>query len=648
MNGILQSKAANVSMANRKVTLYEMADGVPVTLAEAVTDGSGAFVFPDTPYGHFRWASTSSSDQIILMVIIGTTKPPDGWKLNELTTVAACYAGAQFISARNGSVSFAGTPFQLAIVAAMNANLVDVATGSLSSVMTSSPNGGETDICPKLLSLANLVTTWVEDPAAFDAILSELAAMPDGTQPDDTIDALACIARNPATSIDGIYVDSQKSSAYGPALQYKPNDWTVVVKVNDSGSPDNSQMFGGPGSLVFDNQGRAWIPNNVTQGGGFSAPYSIVLDMSGRPATRSDGTRMSPLTGGGIYGAGLGVAVDNQQNAWIGDFGWGGEDYWPAGSVSVFDPNGNALSPDGNGNGTGGFTQGGVSRIQGTMVDDQQNVWMACYGNGKVVVYRGILTPDGYRTSIPPTSYATYQGPKSCEPFCIAFAADGSAWATNSHTTSSGIVHLTLNSSSTLESSPQIDVGQTLKGIVIDSSDYIWVASGGDDTVYVFDSEGNKVGAYQGGGIEGPWGIALDGDDNLWVGNFGPIRPGTNFDGCLSQLAGAKATGHAFGSALTPQYGYRLRTGGSPVTLHDGTPLYGKDGPECKFPMMRTTGLNIDAAGNVWTCNNWKPDFDFDIGLGTPGKGDGNPGGDGMLIWVGLAKPVQRSINTKQ
>jgi hypothetical protein len=48
--------------------------------------------------------------------------------------------------------------------------------------------------------------------------------------------------------------------------------------------------------------------------------------------------------------------------------------------------------------------------------------------------------------------------------------------------------------------------------------------------------------------------------------------------------------------------------------------------------MMRTTGVNIDAAGNVWTCNNWKPNFDND----TAG---GNPGGDGMLIWVGLAKP---------
>jgi hypothetical protein len=48
--------------------------------------------------------------------------------------------------------------------------------------------------------------------------------------------------------------------------------------------------------------------------------------------------------------------------------------------------------------------------------------------------------------------------------------------------------------------------------------------------------------------------------------------------------------------------------------------------------MMRTTGATVDAAGNVWTCNNWKPDFDNDT-IG------GNPGGDGILIWIGLAKP---------
>jgi hypothetical protein len=42
----------------------------------------------------------------------------------------------------------------------------------------------------------------------------------------------------------------------------------------------------------------------------------------------------------------------------------------------------------------------------------------------------------------------------------------------------------------------------------------------------------------------------------------------------------------------------------------------------------------INQAGNVWALNNWKPSFDVDIAPEV-----GNPGGDGVVIFVGLAKP---------
>jgi hypothetical protein len=47
--------------------------------------------------------------------------------------------------------------------------------------------------------------------------------------------------------------------------------------------------------------------------------------------------------------------------------------------------------------------------------------------------------------------------------------------------------------------------------------------------------------------------------------------------------------------------------------------------------MMRQTASAIDRAGNLWTVNNWKPDLDVDITV--------NPGGDGIVIFVGLAPP---------
>jgi len=39
----------------------------------------------------------------------------------------------------------------------------------------------------------------------------------------------------------------------------------------------------------------------------------------------------------------------------------------------------------------------------------------------------------------------------------------------------------------------------------------------------------------------------------------------------------------------------------------------------------------IDRAGNIWTINNYKPNFTVDIVA--------NPAGDGILIFVGLATP---------
>ena len=54
--------------------------------------------------------------------------------------------------------------------------------------------------------------------------------------------------------------------------------------------------------------------------------------------------------------------------------------------------------------------------------------------------------------------------------------------------------------------------------------------------------------------------------------------------------------------------------------------------------MMRCTEVNIDQAGNLWFINNWKPDFYIDT-IG------GNPGGDGIIIFVGLAPPPTTQVH---
>ena len=136
--------------------------------------------------------------------------------------------------------------------------------------------------------------------------------------------------------------------------------------------------------------------------------------------------------------------------------------------------------------------------------------------------------------------------------------------------------------------------------------------------------------------MDSPWGIAVDGNDDVWVANFGALGITKVYENpAITKLAGfASPSGCKAGEPLTPNSGYTLPTGGDPVTLPDGSPLYDDERQPCKSPLMRMTSVAIDQAGNVWAVNNWKPRFGTDF----PPR-QGNPGGDGIVIFVGLAKP---------
>ncbi|MGK4567450.1 hypothetical protein [Flavobacterium sp. 3HN19-14] len=95
-----------------------------------------------------------------------------------------------------------------------------------------------------------------------------------------------------------------------------------------------------------------------------------------------------------------------------------------------------------------------------------------------------------------------------------------------------------------------------------------------------------------------------------------------------------------------------LPTGGDEVMLANGFPLYGTryitvtdnatdpatekqvaiETP-CYEPLMRLTACTPDRAGNVWAANNWKPSAYTDI--------HSDPGGDGAVIFVGVAAPAK-------
>jgi hypothetical protein len=109
-----------------------------------------------------------------------------------------------------------------------------------------------------------------------------------------------------------------------------------------------------------------------------------------------------------------------------------------------------------------------------------------------------------------------------------------------------------------------------------------------------------------------PWGVAIDGDDHVWVSLF--MGPGRLAEFCGSQpetcLPGMKT-----GDPISPPGGF---AGGG---------------------MQHLTDVGVDPAGNVWVADNWE---DPDACFGRANEANSSRcGGNGLTVFYGMAKPVR-------
>jgi len=261
----------------------------------------------------------------------------------------------------------------------------------------------------------------------------------------------------------------------------------------------------------------------------------------------------------------------------------------------------------------------------GMASDADGNIWISSNGTDSVYVFR--------RGN--PHQSVGFQQYEGSQPFDLRLAADGTAWVTNGGGFNgehpSSIARYALVNGG-LQQQFLHFVGRALKALALDSHGNAWLASQRDNLIYLIRPDSTEAGHFNGGGIDGPWGITVDGEDNVWVSNFGPLESGPPFTGRLTKLWGVNPSpGKNVGDPISPPTGYTVPSAGSEVLLHNGDPLYGPGTEPSFIPMMRQTSVVIDQAGNIWSINNWKPDFDIDI--------LSNPGGDGIIIFVGLAAP---------
>jgi hypothetical protein len=121
---------------------------------------------------------------------------------------------------------------------------------------------------------------------------------------------------------------------------------------------------------------------------------------------------------------------------------------------------------------------------------------------------------------------------------------------------------------------------------------------------------------FTGGGLTLPWGIAVDGDDTVWVFNFGAVRVGesTDIPTGISRFCG-------------------VTTANCPAGMHVGDPISPDTGYRSDA-LERITGGQIDPSGNVWITNNWKRDANPFL----------NPFGNAIVIAIGAAGPVKTPL----
>jgi hypothetical protein len=551
-----------------------------------------------------------------LAAALGDRRVPRRATINDRTTVAAAFAMAQFFDGNR----VAGKNPGLRNAAAMTRDLVTRRGGGISPVLSRFPNGGSTSTLPTFNSLANLVASC-RYPGARCAQLLKLAATPGTAGAPNTLVAMTSIARYPWHDVRGLFALSRLARPlYGPSLRRgeRPDAWTLALRFE--GVP---RTMNGPGNIAVDARGSLWVINN----------YEYTRNPLGHPCAGEQLLRFtptgqgypgSPYEGGGVNGAGYGISFDPLGRLWVGNFGFAAKGCTrasPKNSVSLFEPNGEAISPDfhtaienGKKVTKGGYEQGGIDAPQGVVSDPEGNIWIANCGNSSVTRYAG-GSPEAAR-NIPKALTGL------AAPFDVAVNAQGYAYVTGN-----GSANVAILRPDGLPAPGSPITGAHLHrpmGIATDSQGNMWVANSGKVVVgfcpealhleggaergsVVLIEPSGKARRFKGAGMETPWGIAVDGDDTVWVANFTGQR--------LSQVCGVQPK-------LCPPG--KRRTGASISPRRSG---YGFDG------LVRDTGVQIDPSGNVWLANNWKQ---------RPIQT--NPGGYQLVAYLGVAAPIETPL----
>ncbi|HXI73063.1 MAG TPA: hypothetical protein VNN22_22210 [Verrucomicrobiae bacterium] len=609
---------AGKPVADATVTLFAAGEGAPTQLAQGKTDANGEFELDakSAPKDSVVYlVAKGPKEGVVLMSLLGTSWPGKV-TVNELTTVASAYTAAQFI---NGE-AISGKPLSLHIAAGNTPNLVCPKTGTWGKVLMDPLNSYITATMSTMDTLGSLISAYAT--VANDdwrARFLKAAAPPNGIAPKNTLEAMVGIARASYAAPKELYGlfdeaypqpadGSRRSAPFVPYLAWTPPDFALTLCFSGGGDYSNGRfMFDADGNLW---SGQNWLPGS--QSGVINSIGGGVVKFSpnGKPLSPD----ITGFTGMGIDGVGWGTAV-TKDRVWITSFN---------GKILVMDFNGKPVATEAD----FPFHEKFLG-LMGIGVAANGDVWIADGSDNQLLFFPGGSIKDGRIVKV--------AGLKS--PFDIVIDDQNRVWVSNSQ--SDTVVRFPANDPTKAES---FRCGISVRALALDSKGNVWVASNcsldfpvpavpdGASIMEQFRILGNAglrypkptgvvnlihpdgtqaapMGFDGGGAVNIPWGLNLDGNDDVWVGNF----KGRG----VVLMAGENTPGHSAGTKTGDVL--HVFTGGS---------------------IQMLTDVSIDPAGNVWAANNWN----------SPDGAGGNPpayptstwgGGQGITVIYGAATPVQ-------
>jgi hypothetical protein len=627
-------QAGGGPFASSTVTLWAASAGEPKQLAQAKSGSDGRFELrtDETPgkdvvlyvvaKGGVTAAKTGGGDSpaTMLLTVLGN-QPPAEVVINEMTTVASAFTAAQFI--KGDSIS--GNPLGLRIAAGNVPNLVDPTTGKWGKVLLDPLNSTQTTTLASLNTLSALITAFTTATNdGWRARFLKAATPGGGATPKNTLEAMANIARESWADPKTLYAlfdeaypqpkdGSRREAPFVPYLAYVPDDFALSLCFAGGGVYS-------AGRLMFDAEGNLWSGQNWMAGSQSGVNESIgggVVKLS------PNGTALSPpitgFTGMGIDGVGWGTAV-TKDKVWLTSFN---------GKILVLDFNGRPIGTESD----FPFKEKFLG-LMGVGVAANGDVWIADGSDNQLLHFPGGRVKDGRIVKV--------AGLKS--PFDIVIDDQNRVWVSNSQ--SDKVVRFPADDPSKAES---FRAGIGVRALALDSKGNVWVASNMSldfpppvipdgasimqqfkiaaghmlkvletnphmvtGVVNVIRPDGSQpapTGFTGDKAVSVPWGLNIDGNDDVWIGNF--------WGRGVVLMAGDNTKGHPAGTKM-----------GDAIHVFKGGSI------------QMLTDVSIDPAGNVWAANNWN-----DLN-GAAAPDPLRPtstwgGGSGITVIYGVAAPVK-------